>query len=289
MALLLAAAPCGQALSEPLLFGYAAVDCGHDDPFDDLPVTDYSAEVAGFTSANQVCVTEDVGALATRLRRAAVLYRPVLYLEPVFFDVSGRVLPGSEAEALWALVRDAIQQSGVPPGQIIFYLADEPQLRGVPLAAVNHAARRIRRDFPEARVLVIEAFLPDRLEIPVEADLWGFNAYAIRDPGRDAGYVELLNRAAAGMGPKQRLAIVMDAQHTPVHRAAGLLPADMAEVAWNYHALATARHDVALLLGYSWAGGIDNRQERGVRDLPQSVIVAHRKIGERITGKAETP
>jgi hypothetical protein len=39
---------------------------------------------------------------------------------------------------------------------------------------------------------------------------------------------------------------------------------------------------VAGMLGYTWAGGIDNLEERGVRDLPDSVIDAHREIGRAI-------
>lgn len=285
-ALSLALALCaGSAAAQTpkLLFGYAAIACGHDDPFDDAAKTDYGDEVAGFTNANQVCVTGDMEALAQRLRRAAAHYTPVFYVEPVFFDVSGgaRALH-PEAETLWRMVRGAIARSGVEPGGMIFYLADEPVLRGMSLAAVDEAARMIRRDYPGARVLVIEAYLPNRLEIPAEADIWGFNAYAIRDPGADQGYVGLLDRAAALLAPHQSLAIIMDAQHTPVHRRAGLRGRDMAEVAQNYYALARSRRDVSLMLGYTWAGGIDGPHERGVRDLPKTVMRAHQGIGREI-------
>lgn len=278
LALLPAIAPAGSPL-----FGYAAIACDHDDPFDKQSKTDYSDEVTGFTTANQVCVTGDMDILAHRLRRAAAAYTPVFYVEPVFFDHS-RPVPRlhPSVNTLWAMVRQAIRKSGVDPRDMIFYLADEPVLRGLPMATVDQAARIIRRHYPGARILVIEAYLPDKLAIPDEADIWGFNAYTIRDPRADKGYVRLLDRAAALLGPNRSLAIIMDAQHTPIHEKAGLRPADMAEVAWNYMALTQSRNDVALMLGYTWAGGIDNRRERGVRDLPDAVRQAHRQIGQTL-------
>ena len=77
----------------------------------------------------------------------------------------------------------------------------------------------------------------------------------------------------------------MDGQHPPIHKQAGLAEKDMAEVANNYFALAKSRTDISAILAYTWAGGIDNNQEKGVRDLPLSVINAHKKIGREITGK----
>ena len=47
---------------------------------------DYSDEVAGFTNANQVCVTADPELLTQRLRDTVALFTPVFYIEPVFFE-----------------------------------------------------------------------------------------------------------------------------------------------------------------------------------------------------------
>jgi hypothetical protein len=42
-------------LAQPF-FGYVAVACGHDDPFDVAAKTDDADEVAGFTKANHLCL-----------------------------------------------------------------------------------------------------------------------------------------------------------------------------------------------------------------------------------------
>jgi len=268
-------------------FGYAAIVCGHDDPFDSENKTDYSDEVQAFTNANQVCVSGDMQVLENRLRKAASAFTPILYVEPVFFSFSANMGDmNPDAEALWADVRGAISASGVPSSDIVFYLVDEPTLRSLPLSDVSYAADIIRRDYPSARIMMIEAYHgPDAPIIPNEIDIWGFNAYTIRDPGSDSRYTNYLDLASDRLMDHQSLAIIMDAQHTPFHQSAGLLENDMAEVARNYLALARSRDDVSIMLGYTWAGGIDNLDEKGVRDLPQVVIDAHREIGRDIISK----
>ncbi len=90
------------ASADPILFGYAAVSCGLDDPHDTSDRIDYTDEVAGFTTANQVCITTDTDETATRLARTAALFTPVFYIEPVFFTQSARRLPPmSDADVLW--------------------------------------------------------------------------------------------------------------------------------------------------------------------------------------------
>ena len=115
--------------------------------------------------------------------------------------------------------------------------------------------------------------------IPASVDYWGFDAYAVRDPGAEPLYTAFLNAARRGLRPGQRLFLVLDAQHTPVHAKEGLTAEDMAGVALATYAFAAAQGDVAGMLGYTWAGGIDNLEERGLRDLPDSVIAVHREIG----------
>ena len=43
--------------------------------------------------------------------------------------------------------------------------------------------------------------------------------------------------------------------------------------------------DIAALIGYTWAGGIDGDWEIGARNLPAEVLDTYRKIGHAITGK----
>lgn len=265
-------------------FGYIAVACDHDDPFDAEVKTDYSDEVAGFTNANHVCPLADETAFADRLRVKSAQYRPLLAVESFFFEfdaAGGRLSPAREA--LWDFARRAITASGVDPDRIIFYLVDEPTLRGLPLSQVSTAAQIIKRDYPNATVAMIEAFDDGATPvIPAEIDWWGFDAYAVRDPNAEPRYTSYLNLAAGRLRAGQKLIIALDANHTPIHLAAGLAEPDMATVAENYLRLANARTDVVAMIGYAWAGGIDSLQEKGVRDLPQVVIDAHRRIGETI-------
>ncbi len=265
-------------------FGYVGVMCDLDDPFDDSTMTDYSAEVAGFTNANHVCLPAEPRDWAARLQAADALFRPVLSIETAF-DFDGRGPDGPAALLVWGLVRDAIRDSGIDPARIIFHLVDEPTHRGIAPFAVMRAAQIVRADFPTAEVMVIEAC---RYEGPPPVDpnitLWGFDCYAFADPLADRTYMTFLDLAAGQLGPDQGLVLIMDANHTPIHEGAGLTQEDMADVARAYGRLALSRPDVVGMLGYTWAGGIDNDQERGVRDMPQAVIDAHAEVGRMLLG-----
>jgi hypothetical protein len=265
-------------------FGYVAVSCAHDDPFDAGAKTDFADEVAGFTNANQVCLPGNPALWADTLARTAALFDPVLTVEGVFdFGPAGAGPDGPAARMLWATFTQALADSGVPAERVFFYLADEPTLRGIPADQIARAGDIVHATYPGARTMLVEAF---RFEgppaVPASVDYWGFDAYAVRDPAAEALYGAFLNAARLGLRPGQRLFLVLDAQHTPVHAAAGLTAEDMADVARATYTFARAQGDVAGMLGYTWAGGIDNLEERGVRDLPDSVIDAHREIGRAI-------
>lgn len=269
------------------LFGYVAVACGHDDPLDDTDITDYSLEVAGWTTANHMCLTGDAGTWAAQIKAADALWRPILSVEPAFaFGAGG---PDSDAaRAVWALVTDAITQSEVDPARIIFYLVDEPQLRGLDMVQVERAAAIIRTAYPASEVMLIEAHsMAGPPPIPPSVTLWGFDAYGVPDPMTQPLYMTYLRLAQGRLGPGQRLVLVLDANHTPWHTENSLTPESMADVALAYERLAMTMPDLAGIIGYTWAGGIDNLDERGLRDMPPAVMAAHRAIAARLLGRAD--
>lgn len=286
-------AVCGLILTAPIpanaqaqvgFFGYVAVMCDLDDPLDDAPITDYSTEVAGFTNANHVCLPGDPARWADRLATAAARFRPILSVEPVF-ELTGAGPDGAQAAALWALLRQAITESGIDPGQIIFYLADEPTLRGLSLTRIDRAAAMVRAAYPLAEVLLVEACsLAGPPPIPPHLTLWGFDCYTIPDPAADPAYMTCLALARGRLRPGQRLVLVLDASHTPTHQTTGLTPDDMGDVALAYARLALGQTGIAGVIGYAWPGGIAGPDERGVRDMPAAVIAAHRQAGRMRLG-----
>ena len=268
-------------------FGFAAVNCGLDDPHDDTNKTDYTDEVAGFTNLNQVCIADTIQTTAQRLRQSARHFTPLFYIEPIFFaQQNGRLQPNAQRDTLLPMLKQAIERSGVPAHDLIFYLADEPTRRHLPLADLETAAQTLRVLFPETPIMVIEAYSPNGPgQIPHNIQYWGFNAYTVANPASEPRYPAYLNRAAAMLGPDQTLVMVLDAHHTPRHTRVGLDQNDMADVARAYYAYAQSRGDIAALIGYTWAGGIDGDWETGARNLPASVLNTYREIGHAITGK----
>lgn len=268
-------------------FGFAAVNCGLDDPHDDTDRSDYTDEVAEFTNLNQVCIADTIQTTAQRLRQSARHFTPLFYIEPIFFhEQNGRLRPNTQPDIFLPMLKQAIESSGVSARDLIFYLADEPTRRHLPLADLEHAAQTLRVLYPETPIMVIEAYSPNGPD-PIARNIryWGFNAYTVADPALEPLYAAYLNRAAAVLAPDQALVMVLDAHHTPHHTRAGLDQEDMADVARTYYAYAQSRGDIAALIGYTWAGGIDGDWEIGARNLPASVLGTYREIGQAITGK----
>lgn len=265
------------AAAEVEFFGYVGIMCAFDDPLDDGTITDYSDEVAGFTNANHVCLPADPADWADWLRLADSRFRPILTIEPLFdFEGEGPGGPGD----LWSMFLVSLAESGVDPARLILHLADEPTLRGMDMDRIRAAARRVRADLPTAEVMIIEACSMDGPPpVPPEVTLWGFDCYTIPDPAASVPFLGFLRAAQLWMDDGQRMVLVMDANHTPYHEAAGITAEGMADVARAYAELAQATQGVAGVIGYTWPGGIDNDDERGVRNLPVSVIDAHRQVG----------
>lgn len=278
------------AQAGPRYFGYSAILCGFDDPHDTDPKSDYLDEISAFTNIAQVCADADPRVTADRMRRAhAAGVIPLLYVEPAFFDRSGTRMVARDrdtAGALWQSVRAGIAESDVPLDDIIFYLVDEPNHFGLPQAAVEDAIRIIRTDYPAARLLMIEAYDEDGPPpVPEGIDYWGFDAYGVPDPAAEPRYGAYLDATRATMQPDQRLVMVMEAVHYASVQGDSIASREsLADVARADYRYALARGDIDMILAYTWAGGIDSLDERGVRDLPPVVHAVHEAIGRAITG-----
>jgi len=273
---------------EARLFGYVGVECGLDDGRTaDVVEGGYTAEVTAFSNLNMVCVSEDPELTATRMRRVAAAGDTVLLnVQPALFDFHPLgVTPSPVRDQLWPLVIEGIRQSGVPVKDIILYVVDEPALRKLPLAAVEEAIAYVRQTYPGIRTMAIDYRDATYDVIPKGLTYWGFFDYFHRDPGAVPNYVAALDRAQAMLGPDQGLVMVMDAHLMWMHEERGFVPEDMAGIARAYGALALARPEVAVVMAYTWAGGIDYEGEKGVRDMGPAVMQAHREVGLALIGE----
>ncbi len=265
----------------PRYFGYAAIECGLDDPATAATEDGYSAEVAGFTNLNMACVDADPAVTAARIRALDAIGSEVLLnVQGALFAFKGPAVVVSDArDALWPLVTEGIRLSGVPTDRIILYIVDEPALRLLPAEEVSRAVQFVRQTYPGIRTMSIDALIKRYPTIPPDLSYWGFFDYGHRDPASVPAYVAALDLASATKGPGQQLVLVVDATHFWMHQDRGLGLDDMAGVARAYADLATSRSDIKAVIGYSWVGGIDDPGERGVRDMPANVGAAHRQIG----------
>lgn len=274
------APPADLAVGNVSLFGFVAVDCGYDDPLD-APAsrTEYVDEVSGFTNVAHLCTfgaDEDVTARLERLRAAGL--RGMLDISNVLFervpgeslaDPAHRMSLRADAEA--RLTRWMGTNSGVLDATHVaaLYVVDEPAWNGLPMDELADALRSLdaATDLP---LFFVEAGAAlDRLVIPTETDLVGFDRYDTLDPENDATWRrDLSSLLALRSRPEQRVVLVMDTQWRPYYGEAGVSPADMAFVARSTIAVAADTPEVVGIVGYLWPGGLDLPDPLGARRLP---------------------
>ena len=297
---------CGGAASESVdraapsrlgSFGFVAVDCRFDDPYDaPQGARDYVEEVGAFTNVAHTCVFAPTDDLHERLaKQAAHGMRALLHVESVLFTqvpdptaptgLRDALVPGAQEnwQRFVTLNADVLDSAHVAS----FYLVDEPYLNHLPPADFDAAVAIVAATHPSIPRSFVEAWSAlDGMHVPLGIDWLGFDDYQIADPSRDPRYLgSLAKLKAARSRPDQRLMIIMDAQWTPTYPAtAGLLPGDMAQVAERYLDLARSEPDTVALIGYVWPGGLDAGQ-LGARELPDNVQAVYRRIGKDITGK----
>ena len=278
-------------------FGFAVVDCGWDDPNDSTVKTNYVDEVSRFTNIGQMCVFSPDESLRSRMARfSQVGMKAILHIESILFEhtkdtssPSGvRVTLRPDAEALWAhfvkLNRDVL----VPDYVVALYIVDEPVWNGVPLADFVHALKIVKASLPVIPTLSIEAYpVVTQIRVPETLDWIGFDRYDTADPAKDRAWLaDLETVRAARTRTDQKIVIIASTQWLPYYQTdAGVLPEDMAAVAYSYYHIAVSDPDVIALVGYLWPGGLDDPRQLGARNLPENVQQALREIGRRIINK----
>jgi hypothetical protein len=277
-------------------FGYALVDCGVDDPNDDATTTNHVAEVAAFSNVAQMCVFQPGDDIRERLRlmsRHGV--KALLSVQAIFFAGRRDATQGSgmkfelhpDHQARWSAFIKTNRLVQDHANIAAFYLVDEPVWNGVSAADLKQAADAVKASFPTVPIALIEAPAGLKtLEVPASVDWIGFDHYAIPRPDTDPVFQsELALLKSRRSHAAQKILLVMDAQWLPFYGEAGYQPAYMATVATSYYTLAQADPDVIGIVGYLWPGGFDNPRQKGMRQLPRSVLEEHMRIGKLISGK----
>ncbi len=277
-------------------FGYALIDCGHDDPFDTSPKTNYVTEVAAFTNIAQMCVFSPNDNIVSRLNLMTKNgMTAMLSVQGIFFAGKPDASTGSglkftllpDYKTRWTTFIQTNQLSQHTSQVGAFYVADEPGWNGISAEELQIAADTIKASFPTVVTTFVEApGALSNLKVPTSIDVIGFDHYAIPDPETNSTFQsELTLLKSKRSRASQKIMLVMDAQWFPFYGAAGYPETYMATVATSYYNMAKSDPDVLGMMAYAWPGGLDDPAQKGTRDLPQSVIDEHMRIGKLITGK----
>ena len=201
--------------------------------------------------------------------------------------------PSGGADGYLARWRAAIVGKERAIGALCEYvqLLDEPDVHGIPLAAVNAIHDTVKQDFPHAMTATVLSSGPNMRgwlgQGSLKADVVGYDKYGVYDPRTDPTYQSDLAFIESRTPGKKRV-IIADTNYDPaVHGANGIAPDQMGHVMRNYYALAAADADVIALVGFLWRDLA--APHLGAPQLPIDAQAAYRIIGAGITGNCPFP
>lgn len=274
-------------------FGFALVDVLWDDPHDAVATTNYITEVDSFSNLAQLGIYTPTDNIITRVQLMNELcVKPLLSIQSIFFEYVDTIAPSGVNYNLLANYEDRWNTFKTINNTILnaekigaFYIADEPTWTGITYDELNAVCVLLQADFPDIPIMFVEAYtVLDSLIIPVDADWVGFDKYGIYNPDSDVDYLsDLALLKSKRSNPAQKIIIIIDDQWLPLYGWAGYAPEDIEGMVQNYYELASNDTAVIGLLGYLWAGGLDDPEQLGVRNLPQNVIDKNVEIGLMIT------
>ena len=269
-------------------FGFAIVDCGHDDPNDAEIKTNYTDEVVGLSNIAHIAAYDASASIEPRL--VAMLdagLAPMLdvsalltvAIEDQTMPAGFRLEPRPNAEQILDDWYQLNHLDDLADQLAAVYLVDEPIWNGMTPTQIDSITAIVDAQFPSVPIAMIEAGLAvETMHIPAQVDWIGFDHYGIVDPATDPTYLNLvetmLNKRTR---PDQRMIIVMESQWLDEYTQLGVKPEIMSTIANNYTALAINNPETIAILGYAWPGGLDPNQT-GARDLPKSVHQTYRQL-----------
>ena len=190
----------------------------------------------------------------------------------------------ADAKASWATFAD--KNASVLNQRFVdfLYLVDEPYWNGVSTADLAKAVEIVEATHPTLPKAIVEAFwVLDALVVPEQIDIVGFDRYAIPDPETDLRYLaDFAKLKAARSRPDQKILLVADSQWLPLYGSAGFPQEAMAAVGRSSLNLAVSDPDVVGIIGYTWPGGLGDPQQRGLRNLPDSVQNVYKEFGRAV-------
>lgn len=273
-------------------FGYALVDMYWDDPHDISTITNYTAEVDSFSNVAQLGVFECTDTIISRVNLMnSLCVKPFLSIQSIFYYQVDTLAPSGDHfviypnyQARWNVFKSTNLSVLDASKVAAFYAADEPVWNGITFSDLDIVCQLIKADFPDIPIMVVEAYpVLSSFEIPVTVDWVGFDRYEIFDPSTSTVFLNDLDTLKSKLSaPDQKIFLIIDDQWLPHYGSAGFSPDTMRYCVQNYYNLAASDTSIIGLLGYLWAGGLDDSLQLGVRDMPQSVIDKNVEIGRMI-------
>lgn len=273
-------------------FGFALVDMLWDDPHDTSTITNYITEVDSFSNVAQLGVegyTDNIIARTNLMNSNCV--KPFLSIQSICYYEVDTLAPSGHHFQLYPNFQARWNSFMTTNLSILdsskiaaFYVADEPVWNGISFSELDTVCQMIKSDFPNIPLMFVEGYpVLSSLVIPTSVDWVGFDRYEVFDPTTSSIFLNDLDTLKSKLSTSnQRIFLIIDDQWLPFYGSAGFSPDTIRFMVQNYYNLAASDTSVIGLIGYLWAGGLDDPGQLGVRDMPQSVIDKNVEIGTMI-------
>lgn len=262
-------------------FGFAITDCG----------INYTNQVDDFVNLIDMCPV-DLSNMESRVNNAITGNNKVLiHLQGLFINnIEDSSSPSGfryelfdEYDILFS--EWAQNNSFITPEKVAaFDFADEPAWNQMDMVDLALIAERIKQDFPEIPIMVIEApDVIDQLQITDDIDWIGFDRYGTLDPKNDSEYLSRLALIKSKRtNNNQKLVIIMESQWLDFYTDAGFEEDILIPMANSYYELAKSEEDVVALISYLLPSGFDAPDQKGYFDLLPDVQTTIYNIGSEI-------
>jgi hypothetical protein len=272
-------------------FGFSIVDCHWNDPLDSSNKTNYTNEVRGYTNIAQLCVFRGNYNISIRLKYFKQnSIKAILSIESILFDHipaatgSGRIYKlRPDWKSQWINFATINKDTLTTDYVAALYIVDEPFWNSLPYNDLAMITRFLKIKHPMIPLFFIEAYPAlSVLKIPPEIDWIGFDHYGVFAPQSDLVYKKELRTLKQKMYAHQKIVLVMESQWLKEYDQIPADPSLMATVARNYFKLSKSDLSIIGMIGYPWAGGLDDPTQKGARNLPLNVRQTYRQIGQEV-------
>jgi hypothetical protein len=261
------------------LFGYTGVEDTRPRNQDEITANGIMTNVTTIASCPNTNITATINYFNSKQVKAA------LFLDNVLFIEAGTTPRCNESSPIWRLRQDYqakfdswynTNKAYLTPQRVaLLIINSEANNRGLPSSVLDQATAYVKTKLPTIPTVVgyglTQGATNATAPLPVEPAGFVFWSYAVEYPANPGTLFQYwLNFFKQNISMQQRLIIVFDAHHQPLHTSKGINQVALGPMARRYANLVRSEPLIVGMIGFTWQSFGDHI---GMRSLHPNVRV----------------